>query len=318
MTLTTSPKGKAFLEAHEGVVLKAYRCPADRWTIGSGLTAASGVIVPKAGMTITRQQATELLGKALARNYEPRVNKAFSGHVARQHEFDGATSFDFNTGAINRASWIKAWRAGDEAKVRSGLMAWVKGGGKVLPGLQRRRREEADVIILDKWPAGLNVVDTPAPAEGVRYAVFVISVSPEEIAAIRDGFRTIGFNPGMLDGMVLREPVEDFQRRYDLTVDGKIGRATLSTLQRELDARAATKAGGAVAAGGTVTTGGAETAPADALPSGIDPEWVSWIGFGVAVLAALYLAWLAWRYRDMIAARIARRLPRAAAWLRSF
>ena len=48
-----SDKGLAFLETHEGVVLKAYRDPVGVWTIGAGLTAASGVVKPKAGMVIT-------------------------------------------------------------------------------------------------------------------------------------------------------------------------------------------------------------------------------------------------------------------------
>lgn len=42
-------------------MLTAYRCPAGKWTIGAGLTAASGVVTPRAGMTITRAKASWLL-----------------------------------------------------------------------------------------------------------------------------------------------------------------------------------------------------------------------------------------------------------------
>ena len=62
--MQTSQRGIAFLERHEGVVLRAYRCPAGHWTIGAGLTAASGVVTPKPGMVITRKEATRLLAVA--------------------------------------------------------------------------------------------------------------------------------------------------------------------------------------------------------------------------------------------------------------
>ena len=140
----TSPMGIEFLERHEGVVLKAYRCPAGVWTIGAGLTSASGVVKVTPGMRITHDAARGLLAKALARNYEPRVRRAVPG--ANQHEFDAAVSFDFNTGAIHRASWVKAFARRDWNAVRSGLAAWRKGGGKVLPGLVRRREEEYQLM----------------------------------------------------------------------------------------------------------------------------------------------------------------------------
>ncbi|MCB1470894.1 MAG: glycoside hydrolase family protein [Rhizobiaceae bacterium] len=299
--------------------MKAYRDPVGVWTIGSGLTAASGVIKPKAGMTISRDQARDLLASALRRNYEPAVEKAMP--AARQNEFDGAVSFHFNTGAIGRASWVKAWKNGAKAAViRAGLGQWKKGGGKVLPGLVRRRDEEADIILIDRWPSDLNAPDMTAASR--RYAILVVSLSVEEIAAIREGLRTVGFDPGNEAAGILRAPVEAFQKTYGLTVDGKIGRATLSTLQRELDARSAAKKGtGGVVVGGGGAAGTEAIAPdPTGAPdiSGLPADAVFWTGTGIAVLAALYLAWRAWHYRDMIAARIQTRTPRLAAWLRSF
>lgn len=318
--MQTSQKGVAFLDSREGVVLKAYRDPVGVWTIGSGLTAASGVIKPKAGMRITREEARDLLTKALRRNYEPGVAAAMPG--ARQAAFDGAVSFHFNTGAIGRASWVKAWRARSAQNViRAKINLWNKGGGRVLPGLKRRRSEEADIILLDRWPADLKAVPDTPPANR-RYAIIVVSLSPDEIARVREGFRAIGFDPGTEAAGLLRAPVEAFQKKYDLAVDGMIGRATLSTLQRELDARKKTKQGtGGVVVGGGGAAGTEAVAPdpsatpdASALPA----DLVFWIGTGVAVLAGIYLVWLAWHYRDMIAARIDGRLPRLASWLRSF
>jgi lysozyme len=317
MQTTSEDKGVPFIEAHEGVVLTAYRCPAGKWTIGAGLTAASGVVAPRAGMTITRAEASRLLKLALARNYEPAVRRAIG--AVSQHAFDGAVSFHFNTGAIARASWVGSYKARDWTGVRSRLALWNKGGGRVLPGLERRRREEADVILLDKWPRDLRIASGVAPADA-QFATFVISVSPAEIAEIRDALREIGFEPGTTDGKVDRQAVLDFQRHYGLTVDGLIGKQTLSALQRELDARRKSKQGGAGAAGGAGVAGGNEAVAPDPViePGIIGDPWITAGGIAVAVIAILFLAYLAWHYRDLIAARVQGFAPRLAGWLRSF
>lgn len=318
MTMHMSPSGRAFLRAHEGDVLKAYRDPVGIWTIGVGLTAASGVVTPKAGMKITQEESDRLLKLALTRNYEPAVRQAMPN--AKPHEFDGGMSFHFNTGAIGRATWVKRWlaRAGADS-IRAGLMQWVKGGGKVLPGLKRRRQEEADVILLDRWPAYLKL---PAETPTVAHAVFVVAMTPEEIEAVANAFEELGYDPGSIGGKIRLRAVTDFQLRYDLTVDGKIGRATLSTLQRELDGRRKVAQGVAAAAGGGTVAGGNEAAAPDPStvldPALVGDPAVTWIGLGIAVLALLFLAWLAWQYRDLVAARLADRLPKIATWLRSF
>jgi lysozyme len=317
MQTTSQDKGIPFIEAHEGVVLTAYRCPAGKWTIGAGLTAASGVVKPHAGMTITRAEARRLLKLALSRNYEPAVRIAM-GPVP-QHAFDGAVSFHFNTGAIGRASWVGAYKARNWPQVRSKLALWRKGGGRVLPGLKRRRQEEANVILLDKWPNDLRIASRVAPANP-QFASFVISVSPDEIARIREALRQIGFEPGPTAGKIDREAVLEFQRYYGLTADGLIGKQTLSTLQREFDARRKSKQGGAGAAGSGAVAGGNEAvAPEPTVePSIIGDPWITFGGIALTAVAVLFLAYLAWQYRDLIAARVHHFAPRFARWLRSF
>jgi lysozyme len=145
-------------------------------------------------------------------------------------------------------------------------------------------------------------------------------VSSLEIAEIRDAFREVGVEPGETVGKVDRHAVLHFQRQYGLTVDGLIGKQTLSTLQRELAARRKSKQGGASAAGGAAVAGGNEAvAPAPTVEPGIigDP-WITAGGFALAAIALLFLAYLAWHYRDLIAARVQGFAPRLAGWLRSF
>ena len=315
---TTSPRGIDYLESIEGVVLKAYRDPVGIWTIGGGLTAASGVVTPRAGMVISRKEASRLLALALKRSYEPRVRKTL-GNV-EQHAFDGAVSFDWNTGAIHRASWVKAFLNGNPTKARAKLMLWVKGGGRVLPGLKRRRREEADIILLNKWPAHVTIARNPSKPN-VAFAGLAISLSPDEIDQVAEAFRAIGFDPGKTSGRISLNAVSEFQRKYDLRVDGIIGKATLSTLQRELDARKGAKKGAGGATGGAAVAGGGEAvAPGTGLPdpTSLDPALLKWVGMAGGAIAGVYLLYLVWQYRDMIAARIANRLPRTAKFLRSF
>lgn len=187
--LIPSREGVAFLERHEGVVLKAYRDVAGVWTIGAGLTAASGVVAPQAGMVITAEEASRLLALALTRNYAPEPLHVMP--AAKQHEFDGALSFHFNTGAIGRASGSRRGGRGTR-RGRKGLAKWVKGGRKVPPGLQRRRKEEADPITYGVDRLLHRLAEAPAGGGADR---------PEALgrgkpAAARAGFRTLGYDPG--------------------------------------------------------------------------------------------------------------------------
>lgn len=308
--MRTSAAGIAFLERHEGVVLKAYPDVVGVMTIGAGLTAASGVIVPKPGMTITRDEARALLMAALERNYEPAVSTEMA--EAAQHEFDAAVSFHFNTGAIRRASWVDAWLVRDWPDVERRLLLWVKGGGKVLPGLKARRAEEFALL-----RHGVYHAAPPARAAGSILATEVVPLTSTEAQAMRDGFASLGFDPGPNANGVLVETVRAFQAAHDLTVDGIIGRATLSTLQRMLDARAkaATTGVAGAASGGAAAVGG-EVADPTALP--IDPALAEGLAWGALALCLVRLAWLAWHYRDALAARVEARLPALAALLRRF
>ncbi|WP_416193517.1 hypothetical protein [Nitrobacter sp. TKz-YC01] len=53
-------------------------------------------------------------------------------------------------------------------------------------------------------------------------------------------------------------------------------------------------------------------------PSIIGDPWITAGGVVIAAIAILLLTYLAWHYRDLIAARIQGFAPRLAGWLRSF
>lgn len=303
--MQTSREGIAFLERHEGVVLKAYRDPVGVLTIGAGLTKASGVVDPKPGMVITQQDATALLKQALERNYEPAVAEVML--LADQNEFDAGVSFHFNTGAIGRASWVGAWMEGEEHDTRDRLKRWRKAGGRVLPGLVRRRVEEFNLL----WHGVYGPIVAP-PRSSQGQARIVLALDAAEISNMRAAFRRLGYDPGAMPGRMDADAVRQFQADHDLTVDGIIGRATLSTLQRMIDARS--KAAGT---GATTAAGGSAAAGSGALDAVAGTEALL-LGAGVVAVGAVCLGVLAWRYRDAIAVKVQGRFPALAERLRSW
>lgn len=313
--MQTSAKGVAALEAEEGVVLRAYRDAVGVWTIGAGLTAASGVVKPAAGMVITRAEATNLLQRALRQNYEPTVAIAMSrvsgANVTRpaQHEFDAGVSFHFNTGAIYRASWVTKWRAkAARQEIRAALALWNKGGGKVLPGLVARREREALMLLDGIYPRSATVA---APAPGPVYARWALRLTSGEIAQVRQGFAKLGYDPGAAIDAVFASAVRKFQADHALTVDGIIGRATLSTLQRRLDAPVA-------AIKPAIAAPVAAFAPADLGSAYLDAIGSPDAHVLAAGLVGLWGLSTAWKYRDVLAAKISRHAPRLANLFRSF
>jgi lysozyme len=324
MTRSVSPKGRKFIYAHEGVVKKAYRCPAGIWTIGAGLTTASGVVTVKPGMVITEAENDRLVDLALTRNYLPRVLKAL-GESCSQHALDAGTSFDYNTGKIHSASWVKSFLANNPVDTRRRLLMWNKGNGKVLPGLTRRRGEEATLLLEGRFPAEIerSVIGLQQAKPGA-YAAIVISLTTAEIEEAKKALVKLGYFADAPTGAIDRTAVEMFQKAHDLTVDGKVGMATLATLQREIDARSKAAQGTVATAGGAGFAGGGQvadvvtgSAPVD--PTAVVPDQLATIvGLSLAGVAILYLAWQAYRYRDVIAARIGDKAPRVATFLRSF
>ena len=123
----------------EGCKLTAYKCPAGVWTIGIGHT--TGV---KQGQVITEAQAMTLLKGDLlpCENY---VNNL--GVCKTQGQFDALVDFAFNLGtaALERSTLLKYIRQGKaEQYIREQFARWVNAGGKVMPGLVKRRAWEAD------------------------------------------------------------------------------------------------------------------------------------------------------------------------------
>ena len=140
----------ALCRSFEGLYLKPYLCPAAVPTIGYGTTAyENGVRVTLADPPITKERAEELLMHELNTACLPRVLKLCDnleswgpGSVA------AIIDFVYNLGSGNLASSTlrKKILANDREGAKEQIVKWVYGGGKVLPGLVRRRNAEKELL----------------------------------------------------------------------------------------------------------------------------------------------------------------------------
>jgi lysozyme len=155
-----SPEGiDALLKKFEGCKLKAYRCPAGICTIGYGHTSAAGAPEVKDGMLINQKQADEILRRDLIK-YETAVFGMVQQPLT-QHQFDTLIDFAYNAGvgALKSSTLLKKVNAAQFDDVPAELMKWTKGGGKVLPGLVRRRQAEGAWWITDSPKTPEQVFD---------------------------------------------------------------------------------------------------------------------------------------------------------------
>ena len=132
------------VEPSEGKRLAAYRDCVGVWTIGYGHTRRAGLPDPVVVRRITDAQADMILADDLA-VFENGVAAELK-NIARveQREFDAFVDLAFNIGlgAFKSSSLLRHYRAGDKATTARDFLAWNKAGGKVLPGLVKRREAE--------------------------------------------------------------------------------------------------------------------------------------------------------------------------------
>lgn len=174
--------GLDIIKQFEGCRLHAYKCPAGVWTIGYGHTGDV-----RSGDVITKEKADELLIQDLKR-FELHVMSYNHLYCFNQNEFDALVSFAYNVGNING---LTANGTRNRLDILKYLLKYNKGGGKILPGLIKRRQMEhdlfckstmtksneniADEIIAGLWGNGKtrkqNVIDAGYDYEAIRKIV---------------------------------------------------------------------------------------------------------------------------------------------------
>lgn len=133
----------------EGCSLQPYLCPSNMATIGYGATFyEGGMPVTLSDVRISKDRALELLDWHIGSVFMPALIKVSPVLIRHPLRLAAITDFVFNCGvpryrastlcrAVNRESWGYA---------KDQLMKWTRGGGRVLPGLVRRRQAEAALL----------------------------------------------------------------------------------------------------------------------------------------------------------------------------
>ena len=131
-----------FIRNEEGCKLKAYLCPAGKWTIGYGHTA--GVTE---GMTISQANAEELL-RADVIDVAQRMSSYIKAPVTKW-QFIALVSLSFNVGDLRRKApkLLHNLNSRQEDKAAHEFLDICRADGKVVPGLKRRREKEAKLFL---------------------------------------------------------------------------------------------------------------------------------------------------------------------------
>lgn len=131
-------KAIELIKEFEGLRLSAYKCEAGVWTIGWGHT--SGV---KPGMKISAEHADELLladAESVARFLSPLE--------LTPNQRAALISFGYNIGvdALRRSTLMKlVVNDSGDRRIAAEFAKWKYAGGRVINGLVRRRKREAEV-----------------------------------------------------------------------------------------------------------------------------------------------------------------------------
>lgn len=213
-----SDNGLFLIKKYEGCRLTAYLCPGGKPTIGYGHTV--GVTL---GMTITQAQADEYLRSDVAK-FEKMVEKYHNRYTWNQNEFDALVSFAYNIGSIDQ---LTASGTRQRAEIAQKLLLYVKANGKVLPGLERRRKEERELFLTSIGTGG-NM-----GTEQSRRSTLKVGSKGEEVRQLQQKLAIIGYAPGSADGSFgakTKAAVIAFQKDAGLSADGIVGAKTWAAL----------------------------------------------------------------------------------------
>lgn len=133
----------------EGFRSKPYLCPAGIATIGYGSTYyADGRKVTLQDAWVSEQQASDLLMHELKHTYLPGVLRLCPMLANDERRCNAIVDFVYNLGVgrLQTSTLRRKINAQDWDGAKEELMKWTRGGGKVLPGLVKRRQAEVSLL----------------------------------------------------------------------------------------------------------------------------------------------------------------------------
>jgi lysozyme len=139
----------ALCKQFEGYRAKPYLCPAGVPTIGYGSTYyADGRKVALTDPSMSEPDAAALLLQELHHTYLPGVLRQCPVLLTDERKCNAIVDFAYNlgTGRLQTSTLKRKINAQDWEGAKEQLMLWTKGGGRVLPGLVKRRSAEVALL----------------------------------------------------------------------------------------------------------------------------------------------------------------------------
>ncbi|MBS1204072.1 MAG: muraminidase [Proteobacteria bacterium] len=135
----TGAAGLTLIKSFEGLSLEKYRDAVGKWTIGYGHLILPQENFPQA---LSKVEAEDLLRADLGMT-ERGVHRLVTVDL-NQNQFDALVAFTFNVGVGNLqdSTLLRLLNQGQYQAAADQLPRWNKAGGKILPGLTRRRDAE--------------------------------------------------------------------------------------------------------------------------------------------------------------------------------
>lgn len=201
--LTTSDNFTALMISFEKEVLTGYLDPVGIPTIGIGHVIRQGEPY-KVGQSITREESRRLFKEDTAWAVNA-VNKLVTRPI-NQNQFDALVSLVFNIGeeAFSRSTVLRETNCGNFDEAAKGFALWNKSRRRVLKGLVRRRKAEANLFLTPandpvpvksnsdapiKTDSSVKTIDAPPPdgstATATKLTIAGLTVPPALAAIIR-------------------------------------------------------------------------------------------------------------------------------------
>ena len=136
--------GVDLVKSFEGLKLDAYRCSANKETIGYGNTFYEDGSKVKMGDKITPERADKLLTFILDK-FEDSVKRLVTSEL-NDNQLSAVVSFAYNCGVNNLKSstLLKKINSNpDDPTIADEFKKWTRANGKVLTGLVKRRDAES-------------------------------------------------------------------------------------------------------------------------------------------------------------------------------
>ena len=157
--MKVSDKAIKMIKHHEGVRQRPYRCPAKLHTVGVGhvlyprqaqLKMEERDAYPleyKDDRTFSMEEVDEILRDDLNR-FERGVER-YCPVKLTQGQFDALVSFAFNVGlgTLQRSTLRQKVLRGEIEEAADEFLKFTRGGGKILPGLVKRRNDERALFL---------------------------------------------------------------------------------------------------------------------------------------------------------------------------